>query len=254
MIRFLLLFLLSMPSACIVLPIPANTEKAYTDELLAVIRPGITTRDEVIEILGEAVEVRENDSIWLYPAKRVAMWIFAAVGYGGSGGGGTEAIYDYQHVVVEFDGEVVVHAELVEDESGCTSTGICIKTQLVDIYYISKGDHDRKAKEFQSIVGQCSVYVFSPDGWARFSLNSLLNIQIDSDLYLRIYLLPGSHEFRTFADDKLEVKLIECEQDELIFVEILGESMLGRRSYSVAFVTEDIGRQAINERTLYLSP
>ena len=170
-------------------------------------------------------------------------------------GAGIEPIYDYQHVVVEFEDDIVVHVELVESKSGCTSTGICMPTRQEVVFYVSKGILDRKAKEFQGIVGECSLYIYATDGWNRFSLDSFRNAEINSDLYIRVYLQLGSHSFRTFSPSgAIQEEIIECEGVEQIFLELSGEGRPPWRNYSIKFVTDEIGRQAISERNLYLSP
>jgi hypothetical protein len=255
---FALFFLLPLFSGCIILPTHVDTEKKYTDELLLAIQPGLTNRVEVIEILGEPEVALENNSVWLYSTSRVALKLFVAFvfpGTNGAAGAGTDEFYDYQGVVVEFEKEIVVHIEIIEHEASCTSTGICKRTRQEEVYFVSRGELDQKAKEFQAIDDQCSFYIYTPDGWSRFSLDSFRNIEVNSDLYFRVYLQHGSHSFRTFSPSGVfQEEIIECKHGERYFLELSGKGWVAQRNYSVKFVTDDIGRQAISKRKLYLSP
>ena len=255
---FALFSLLPLFSGCIILPTHVDTGKKYTDELLLAIQPGLTNRVEVIEILGEPEVALENNSVWLYSTSRVALKLFVAFVFpstNGAAGAGTDEFYDYQGVVVEFEKEIVVHIEIIEHEVSCTSTGICKRTRQEDAYFVSRGELDQKAKEFQAIDDQCSLYIYTPDGWSRFSLDSFRNIEINPDLYFRVYLQHGSHSFRTFSPSgEIDEMHIDCEREEFILVEISGEGKMSRRSYSIKFVADGIGHQAIRERILYLLP
>jgi hypothetical protein len=182
-------------SGCI---IPSFSKEPYQEEEIRQVHPGETSREAIVKLFGQPDVTRENDTIWIYGKVRTAAILL---------GKGFAIISDFQFLAVEFEQNVVKSFELVEDAYGCSSTGICMPhgfsvrgnvryTLTPDLTVIaSKREDDQLAKRFQSVSGQCSIYIYQKYPVARVAVHSFRNVLIDYNSYLLFLLVyAGKHK------------------------------------------------------------
>jgi outer membrane protein assembly factor BamE (lipoprotein component of BamABCDE complex) len=154
MLRFFLFVLMVHLSGCII--VPTSEKEPYQQDQIARVRPGETQREVILELFGEPKIRRENGGIWIYGEYHTqANWVSV---YPPSEG----RIKDYQFLVVEFETDTVTNIEVVEDKFGCSSRGICLRygwREIGDVVASKRAD-DKHAKEFERIIGKCSLYVY----------------------------------------------------------------------------------------------
>jgi hypothetical protein len=222
-------------------------------------------------MIGEPDVERSNGSIWIYeqPRHLALAWGIAP---GGAGGGWFD---EYQFMVVEFDGDFVSHVERVEDETGCTSTGICRPLQIgqglevgshasssYSDYAVvaSKREDDKLAKAFTNSPDFCSLYIHTRDDLTKIGIDSSPLMLITNTTYIHILLKPGMHSIRgwsyphAYHFEGAELR-INCAGGDVIYSEEYIERGFFNPHWQNLFVTlkEDIGQSEISRRNMLIS-
>jgi outer membrane protein assembly factor BamE (lipoprotein component of BamABCDE complex) len=224
--RFVILLLLVLSiTACIYLP--KYEPEPYKLEVLAQIKPNETTREEVIELLGNPTISREDNGIWLYYYNRELGYIILVFPAGGG------QVVDPQFVLLEFHQDTVSYVELVEDfetSRGCSNSGVCLyisdwETGTLEV--TSRRKDDQEAKLFEPDSEKCGLYVVTYHSQVYISVNSYKDVSISEFSYLYKLLPPGTHEI-SFSSSSLgtlgsNTMQVECVARSLVFVEIYGE-------------------------------
>jgi hypothetical protein len=253
----------------VAVPFPEST--SYEEAIQRSLSQGEVSRAKVIEMIGEPDVERSNGSIWIYEQPR-HLALGGAITPGGIGGGWLD---EYQFMVVEFDGDLVSHVERVEDEMGCTSTGICrplmpavgpfpgsygSSTYSENTVVASKRPDDNSAKTFQSVADMCSWYVYTRDLQANIEIDSNPFVPITDKTYLHILLKPGAHSIKApsgyedpFIFEGAEL-VIECAGGDVVYLEeYIDKRYFGTSRYVIDKVKEDIGQKEILGRHLVIS-
>ncbi len=91
---FAIAFLYLTASSCIAIPLGTQVlrGKAISEEEVAFIKPGVTTKSQVLEYLGNPDIVWENERVLAYEWVRGTAW-FVVAGGGRGGNGGTGFSY-----------------------------------------------------------------------------------------------------------------------------------------------------------------
>jgi hypothetical protein len=253
----------------VIIPFPEST--SYEEAIEKSLSQGEVSRLKVIETLGEPDVERANGSIWIYEQPR-HLALIGAITPDVVGGGW---LNEYQFMVVEFKGDVVSHVERVEDQMGCTSTGICrplmpkegpfpgsygSNTYSEYTVVASKRQDDNSAKTFQSIADMCSLYVYTRDREANMEIDSNPFVLITDTAYLHIFLKPGTHSIKApsgFQDpyyfEGAELR-IECAGGDVVFLEeYIDKRFFGASRYVIDTLKEDIGQEEVLSRHLVIS-
>ena len=99
--------LLVVLPACVAVPIPvperAVAGSEVTPEMTAPIQPGVTTRSEVIQVLGEPSLELPAPRIVAYQWEALIGYVPWVMGYGYSGRGGVDAVHQSYVLLIAFD-------------------------------------------------------------------------------------------------------------------------------------------------------
>jgi outer membrane protein assembly factor BamE (lipoprotein component of BamABCDE complex) len=117
-------------TGCIPVPVPVRSEKdpvPYTATDLSFIKPGVTTRDELVAALGQPMVWRRDGQLAIYGTVQrtgtQAAWILFPFPVPV----GLDAHEQVYHLVIQFDASgAVARFEGIETD-GCASDGICIE-------------------------------------------------------------------------------------------------------------------------------
>jgi outer membrane protein assembly factor BamE (lipoprotein component of BamABCDE complex) len=182
-----LLLVSTVWSGCIPWPLPAPAEKdptPFTQQDLAFIQPGTTTRAELLERMGEPVVQRRGGSLVVYGAvQKLGMQLVLVITVVPMAGDAAEKPH---HLFVWFDNDdVVERQEVIRGDTGCTSDGICIgrsvaKMHTTSWWYLSEermtedtlvlyeDAASEEAKRAIPVDDSCLVYVYQRDQfWNR---------------------------------------------------------------------------------------
>lgn len=276
MTRFLLALVFVSLLGCIPIYIPTVEPEPYSDEQLAEVRIGQSTRQEIKDIFGTNYVERNNGSIWIFGEKRnVGYYVLIIAYYGGS-----DYIEDKQFIVFEFEDDLVKSADFIEDPNDCSSSGVCLNHAWHDDEKVLKdpvivstlGRDDKTAKSFASVVDACSIYAYNLYQYfaaRRIELDDSLATLINGRTYLHLLLEPGIHSLSildTFpADDALsDISTINheaeknpsfnftCEPGDIFFLEIDDATEEHWSNPTIRKVDIDRARDAIANRSLIL--
>ena len=162
-----------MFSGCAIVPFPTSVESLpFPDELMLHIVPGETSRQQVIDLLGNPSFESPGSSRVLYGANRRVAGMLAIA----QNGMGTEPVntghllvlgYDSSDIVQEID--LFRNGLLGRNAEVCTTSEICIKPQtsrgtsgyqILGAKFYDSPESDSQAKSLVAATGQCSVYVY----------------------------------------------------------------------------------------------
>ena len=104
---FTLLIALLFVEGCVMLPIPTGDDKVLagrkiSEEQLSPIRPGITTKKEVVERLGEPTVIWEDERIFAYNWQMRWGILFVVAGGHGAGYAGAVDIANKYVLLIRF--------------------------------------------------------------------------------------------------------------------------------------------------------
>ena len=188
--------------ACVYVPLPS--EKEYSEEKLAQLELGITTRQQVYELLGTPHIVDPHGPGVLFSDVRTIA--FVATAWGSDTAKVNDSLY------VEFDDQDVLgHVELFDfnETKICISNGLCMIrnpiTHAVNwVVFVRPPAEDRTAKEFSPLDDACSVYLFAETSigkgipqkaWHRVLLDAeYVGVLHSPENYIHLALSPGEHE------------------------------------------------------------
>ena len=141
---FIMIIPLLFIQGCIMLPIPTGEDKVLageqiTNEELNLIRPGITTKEEVVDRLHNPDVIWEEERIFAYNWQMrwgVLLWAVAVGhGFGGAFAGGAEDIIGNNYVLlIRFDSNDRVERFEVTHRSSFDSYGEHLEKWLKQIY------------------------------------------------------------------------------------------------------------------------
>jgi len=172
--RFSLTVLLALNlSACLIVPFPTTVEPLpFPDEKVAQIAPGVTSRQQVIDLLGKPDIEGPGPSLALYGDDRRIAGVFVVV----PEALGAVPIKTGHLLVLNYDENALVReAELFRkglfrnNSEVCTISGICIKPRIdstgakfriLDAEFYDTPENDAGAKLLSVPPDLCVVYVF----------------------------------------------------------------------------------------------
>lgn len=247
-------------SGCIYLPI--IEPEPYKQDQLGKIHIGKTTRQEIVDMFGREGVARNSDSVWIYGQSRHVGYLIIIIPMAKEMPHGY--LEDYQFFVLEFDHDIVSHMEFIETAEGCSSTGICLVHHVLDradrrlsdkSIISSEREDDHLAKAFLSVPDMCSLYIYTRSSVASIEMDSNPVIFISNETYLHFLLKPGAHKLRAIGPQRaITEQVIDCLEDEIIFVEQYLETGIFTKNKLVIEITEEsIGRDAILSKNLVLS-
>ena len=203
------LVLLILVELCLLLqsciPVVDSSEQLLSDDNMAQLQLGLTTRDEIYTKFGQPIFATEDGTSVLYAETR-SKWIVLNPD-AGAGAGDVE-----KNLYLEFDDQnALSHFELVDfvDRKACATTGICMFRQGVAkhtsfIVFARPTYEDWEAKQLDQLPGHCSIYLYGNVSFEKLDSGSAWHqVCLDReqgsttlyspDLYLRWHLPPGPH-------------------------------------------------------------
>ena len=257
MLRLLIIILTLSLSGC--LAIPLSVSKTYQQDLVESLQADGVTRSEVQEKLGAPDLTRDDGAIWMFGDLR---HVFYLATYGSD-----MFVDDYQSLYLEFDGETVSHAEVIERRTGCSSTGVCMpmrgerfdkdRGELIshDTVITSTREDDAMAKQFTSALQTCSVYVYTTEAVVDVAIDGAPATRLSRDAYLHVQLPPGAHLIRAAAEYDVDEDMhFDCAVGETVFVSHHYLSgVIYRHDSAMEIVSAKDGQSAVAVRSLVLS-
>jgi hypothetical protein len=209
MLRTILVALLASLSGCLI--VPTFNEESYQEKEISKVYLGETSREAIVELFGQPDTIRENGAIWVYSEihREAFVWVWTAAVF----------FYDAQHLVVEFEQDIVSHLELIEKAKGSSSTNLCMEGyNLIS----SRREDDRAAKEFQSLSDKCALYFYVGSLLLEeISIETVSDANIPGSTYLYLTLESGTYKIvARNIKKKTREKEVRCEPGKLVFVEI----------------------------------
>ena len=170
----LLVVLALQLSGCLILPFPTTVEPLpFPEQEMSQLVPGVTSRQKVIDLLGEPDFEGVSSSLALYGDDRRIAGVFVvapqqAVGASPIKTGHLLVLsYDESEIVREVD---LFRKGLLRNNSEiCTTSGVCIKPRIsnsdgvfriLDAKFYDTQENDAVAKSFDVPRDQCAVYVY----------------------------------------------------------------------------------------------
>lgn len=252
--------------------VPTFPSEPYRQAELVSIRPGETTRDEVLSLFGRPVIERKEKSLWLYGQSDLAAVV---VGYV------ITPFYDYQWLIVEFEDEFVSRYELVEDKYGCSTSGVCLvsgwpatkknKGKMVleprMTVLTNNGADDEVAKRFDSFPNGCGIYIYYDTtkhpvrANPSVSIGSIEKLSVSESSFLWTTVEQGTHPLvvHPYSEKGEDIhETIECKEENLKFYEIQtpwpGFPFTGHPDTKLRCVEQSKGMKAVRERQVVITP
>jgi hypothetical protein len=161
-------------SSCIAVPFPTKVQPLpFPDDQTSQLVPGVTTRPEVIDLLGEPDFEGAGSSLAIYGDDRRVAGLFVAAPQQALG---TLAVKTSHVLVVSYDEKKTVQeVDLFRkglfgnDSEICTTSGICIKPRvndesgelrILDANFYDTPENDAGAKSFNVPRDRCAVYIY----------------------------------------------------------------------------------------------
>jgi len=163
----LLLLALSF-GGCVPVPMPGAVLQSFPEKKIGFIKPGSTTRADVVEKLGPPTLIANTGSIYYYEDTRtVAITVGIVPSYGSD-------VTARDHLLIRFDERhLVTSVETIQNFTlktrQCTSSGICIEALGMkggrfnlglSAILLAPEAADTTAKKFQAPANGCSVYIY----------------------------------------------------------------------------------------------
>ncbi len=193
---------LAMLAGCIMVPVSLSDEEPYREEHIAAIVPGETSRQEVVEQLGNP-DTTFADGRWLVyrTDRKMGEWlVMAGGGYSAAvdvvGGGSIE----YRLVIDLADDAQVRSVNVVDETELCNES----RTICLDNYgtlQLAASEETRPSPG----PGECAVYFYtskpaSPESAISLEVDDVQRFQIWYDeIYRRIVLDPGAHKIEALG-------------------------------------------------------
>ena len=217
-----LVFLIVIPFnlfGCLILPLPSTKileEKPFQDEQVSSIIVGITSKEEVENLLGAPDATRRNNAVYIFAKPYIygylAIFLFEA--------GSVRTIEKHHLLIVQFDkNDVVKNVDHIVGNGNCTQNGICVADaglrpkeyfdylntnttiqQMLVLY--SDNITELNAKKFFAPRGKSVIYVYreklhcySPYRHQKVSVN-LDGIELGDfgeEGFFHWIVIPGNH-------------------------------------------------------------
>ena len=205
---YLLSFCRTVPLGCVIIPVPEQevlSGRKITNENIAFIKEGVTSRSEVIQELGSPdIDFKDLRTI-AYTWEVVGAYMPWFFGYGYSGAGGVEKIGKPYVLLIAFDkDELVSNFEIKQRWPLDTVKGHAVK-------WIEREGLDvpEPPNSFDKLVipkGQAVIYIYRPGGWSDGPV--LPEVKIDGELvaelqkggYIAQILRSGFHTISVNPD------------------------------------------------------
>jgi hypothetical protein len=249
-----ILFALAV-SGCVTIPISKDLPSRFSQEQVAKIEKGVTTRDATLEILGEP-DLRRGQETFYYGwagSSFVAPWLVATAG-GGAGGvvGGSGELHLF---TVAFDDKGIVKDLRLDPATDNFNdvVNLNVGTSTAELRILAPEADDAEAKLFRAPPNRCAIYVYG----GGFPTTSLGQLSLDgrsvvpvlagvfSSYYVMVTSAPSSHSLSQSGPRSPAYLTITCAPGELVFVRA-GLPWYGGKTLLMERVDESEGRGAIS--------
>lgn len=264
----LIFFAGTMLQACVVVPFPVVPEE---DELapdhISWIEPGVTTRVEVVERMGEPTVVRQDGNLVIYgQARKVAGWFFGALW----GSGGTMPVEKRSVLLIDYESSgVVSQVQVMRGEKSCAESGLCVEAEfeleytgelmehesnLVTAVVYDPRDEDRPEKQFLRSVRSCGIYLYSSgdDEFLAVENPEIGTTSVVGRGFVFWFAEPGTISVKASRRNEWSSLSFDCPAKHLRFVNLYVGGSRHRDSPRITVDGEEIGRAQVLARSLIL--
>jgi hypothetical protein len=257
---------IALTSGCI--PVPIQEEQPFSEDVLAFLEVGVTTRETVESRLGKPGAERAGSSVDVYLGYRTTAVLLSPVGVGETG---TDHL-----LIVRYDAHGLVQDYTVFRMGGlglsgrkevCTNDRLCVDVNTAgDLVVFDLPTNDSEAKLFKADEDRCSVYLFYTDynGLASNSID-VCPLQNDS----RSYAVNEGGFFHWTASPGLVVigantwqqtpgscsfkYKFECGAGQMYFIHVHEQwHVWGENDVTFSSEGEETAKQSVLERRLIL--
>lgn len=268
--------------------IPFDAPEAfYEDRVENTLALG-TSKQKVVETIGEPDLKRDTGSIWLYGRQRLLAEIAIPFGYYAAGGILEIPFKDYQVVVISFKDQGISAIEVIDEKNGCSDSGICVdwikggdipsdEDGWLDTGFTyldpnlttvsSIGQDDIEAKMFTSHPNLCAIYLYLEQrAFQEAHIGSIIvsnsdPIWLNNSTYIFMTVDPGTHTVKmlqggfwySLQEQNADID-VECDGGDHIFLQAIPDKWL----FSIEYIFEQIGRaqgmKEISDRNLIVLP
>lgn len=250
--------------ACVLVPFPVVPENdEFESSNISWIEPGKSTRQNVIERLGDATVVRNDGDLAIYgQARTVAGWFFG--GFWGSGG--TMPIETKSLLLIGYDRNgIVSQTEVLHGKNSCAESGLCVEAEfeleetgrlmehesnLVNAVVYDAPSQITRAQQIPLSNGVCGVYVYS-SGADEFLHVEAAELGLTS-VTIRGYLYwerePGTVSLQSWRRGSKSSLALECPTDERRFVSLYVDGRASWNGPKITIEPEETGQARILAR------
>lgn len=264
----LLLLASGVLQACVLVPFPVVPEKdEFESGSISWIRPGESTRLNVVEQLGDPVVVRKGGNLAIYGQSRtVAGWFFGAFW----GSGGTMPIERKSMLMIDYDSRgIVSKVYVLRGEKSCIESGVCVEAEF-ELYETGKlmehestlvtavvYDSDNKTRPEQQFNRKhrfCGVYLYSSgvDEFLQVKNPQLGTTSIVHRGYIYWETEPGAVTLQASRQVTWNSFVFECPANQLRFVSLFVDRGAHWNSPKITVESEEIGKAQVLARSLIL--
>lgn len=258
--------MLALTSGCI--PVPVQEELPFSEDVLAFLEVGVTTRETVESRLGKPDAERAGSSVGVYFGYRPTALVISPVNIGTAG---TDHL-----LIVRYDADGLLrHYEVfrmgLHGWSGhtevCTNDMLCVDVNAAgNLVVFDLPTKDSEAKLFKADEDRCSVYLFYTD-YSGLASNSIdvCPLQNDSRGYAvneggfvhwtaspGLMVIGANTWQQTSGSCSFEYEF-ECKAGHLYFIHAHEQWHVWSEN-AITFSSEDeeTGKQSVSERRLIL--
>ena len=196
--------------------IPGDFEKPFGKVVTEPIKPGVTTRTDILATIGDPLVTYREDRIFIYRGHQNLGYLICATPCGGSGGAVLDRPY---YFVIEFDQAGTVTATnrfkeaFLGSTKNCTGSGYCLGAFANGPPLFAPPKEDATVKRFLSDPQACIIYIaLSVYHQSIFIDGKELGLRMGRPgRYYRLRVEPGRHRIQNWEFG--EISLV----DELVF-------------------------------------
>jgi len=253
---------------CVPLPLPwMSDEPRIEEDTLENIDIGVTTREEILSLLGTPDLMRRGNKLWIYGwAQGHGMLITPSPEP-------NEALYYTYHVLfLEFnESGLLENLDIEQGEHACLQDDVCVYKwewnwtkesfcldESTSIITASHKEEER-AEHFVPSKDVCGAYLFTHHSNIYFSISDARYKRLDYRTYVFYELEPGNKVLRVsyYPPSKfkhvrtLSTKEFECISGQNVYLK-LGDEQNQSSHITISLLSPAQGKEKMNEKRLQL--
>jgi len=223
------------------------------------IKVDTSTRDSVINLIGQPHLKLQNDQLWIYGQSRIT-WERVPPPHQ----------HEFFALLIKFTNETVSHYEFINNRYPgflCWSNDMCLESHWEPIdsehgpkklnrkfsAVVSRGSDDKEAKLFRPDHVNCSIYIYKEFDFFQLpypptvTVGALNDEPVSGDGYLYVAVVPGGHVLQA-AVESVE---FSCNPGDLIFYAVSNRGFVTEPETEIKRISAKQGKKAVlNKRRL----